>query len=53
MSGVFNVVCIDCEFAKEIIGDEFAQFFADRHTAETGHELEIRNGDTGRVVRSA
>lgn len=52
MSGVFNVVCTDCEFTKEVIGNEFAHCFADRHTTETSHELEIQNGDTERVVRS-
>ena len=46
----YLVECRDCSFEKTMIGDEFAQWAADRHERDAKHTVTVRNVATGMTV---
>ncbi|WP_157533255.1 hypothetical protein [Haloferax profundi] len=53
MSSSYIIECRDCEFEKRTIGDEFAQWAADRHERGEQHSVTIRDVSTGMTVYSS
>lgn len=53
MSSLYLIKCQECGFEKTMIGDEFAQWAADRHQDETNHLVTIRNESTNRTIYSS
>ncbi|WP_160163408.1 hypothetical protein [Haloferax elongans] len=53
MSSSYLVECHDCDFEKVMIGDDFAQWTADKHQDRTNHAVSIRNTTTDKVVYSS
>jgi hypothetical protein len=53
MSSSYLIKCQECEFEKIMIGDEFAQWAADKHQDETNHSVSIRDTSTNRTIYSS